>query len=252
MVSLSSAHDGGGEPLVPDCRVRVVFRSVSSKAAASSYGAAGAAWPARPKSLKTRTPCNIPTGTDPRARAPLAHLHIHTYTYTRTRTPHTPTNTYTRSQTHIHIRSHETICARAHVIHARDTRTPEETPIHVHGYRHPAYMHVRTRPRNAHTRSRIYTYALRTRRTKRRGAARPRTWCTTRWTEDRAESWVRWQSLAAYRHSTDGQWLLISADSWIESTWFAMTTKKTFAEDNVIPRRFFAISTKRTGRPSEL
>lgn len=31
-------HGGGG---VPDCRVRVVFRSVSSKAAASSYGAAG-------------------------------------------------------------------------------------------------------------------------------------------------------------------------------------------------------------------
>lgn len=123
-----------------------------------------------------------------RARAPLAHLHIHTYTYTSTRTPHTLTNTYTRPQTHIH--SHETTCARAYVIHARDTRTPEETPTHVHGYRHPAYMHVRTRPRNAHTRSRIYTYALRTRRTKRRGAARPRTWCTTRWTEDRAESWV--------------------------------------------------------------
>ncbi|RLU26639.1 hypothetical protein DMN91_000435, partial [Ooceraea biroi] len=35
VVSLSSAHDGGGEPLVPDCRVRVVFRLTNDAVAES-------------------------------------------------------------------------------------------------------------------------------------------------------------------------------------------------------------------------
>jgi len=106
-LSLVDAHDGGGEPLVPDCRVRVVFRSVSSKAAASSYGAAGADQRGRNHLRRVHLVIYPPVQT--RARAPLAHSHIHTYTYTtRTRTPHTPTYTYT-CNTHIKL------LARAHM-----------------------------------------------------------------------------------------------------------------------------------------
>lgn len=103
-LSLVDVHDGGGEPLVPDCRVRVVFRSVSSKAAASSYGAAGADQRGRNHLRRVHLVIYPPVQT--RARAPLAHLHIHIYTYT---TPHTYT-AYTDQHVHTHMR----LLARAH------------------------------------------------------------------------------------------------------------------------------------------
>lgn len=99
-------------------------------------------------------------------------------------------------------------------------------------------MHVRTHPRNAHTRSRIYTYALRTRRTKRGGATDPRTWWTGR---SRGIS-SRWRLLAV------NGWTVVtgSAWSWIKRNVTCDDDEETFAEDNVIPhvtlRIYLAIS----------
>jgi len=113
-------------------------------------------------------------------------------------------------------------------------------------------MHVRTRPRYAHTRSRIYTYALRTRRTKRRAATGPRTWYTRLWWTERSRRISsRLTTASDQRTDSDHWWCSIVDKNHRNVT--CNDDEETFAEDNVIPhvtlRIYLAIS--QNDRPTE-